>query len=113
MNITHQYMDNMLSSGEKRRRLAFSNPEKSLTSAEYERRKEIARKVIKIGICISMLFMILGAIIIAYISTRYMGKIGLCIAFFGTILDVTIGAIIAYNVGNRIQTKYLKEIKTW
>jgi hypothetical protein len=89
--------------GEIRRRLELSNPESSLTSEQYEMRKEFASTVLHTGIGMSMTFMILGSVIIAYTSTQFMGITGFNIAFFGTLLNIMCGALIAYNIGNKIK----------
>jgi len=87
--------------GDIRRRLELSNPESFPTSEELEVRREFASDVMLMGLNISMIFMILGAVIVAFVSTRYMGYTGFNIAFFGTLLDVLCGALIAYHFGSR------------
>lgn len=93
--------------GKQRRRLELSNPEQTPTAEERELRRELASNIIKIGLTVSMTFMVLGAVLIAYVSTRYMGATGLGIAFFGTLINVMLGALIAYNIGKRF------EVKSW
>jgi hypothetical protein len=90
--------------GNERRRMELIHPEYFSTSEET--RREIAKTLVGIckGICLTT--MIIGAVIVAYLSTRYTGYTGLFIAFFGTILDVIFGMFIAYNFGNKIQKIY-------
>jgi ABC-type lipoprotein release transport system permease subunit len=38
-----------------------------------------------------------------------MGYTGLYIAFFGTMLDVTLGVLIAYHLGNKMQKIYTEK----
>jgi uncharacterized PurR-regulated membrane protein YhhQ (DUF165 family) len=93
----------MQTTGEMRRRSQLSNPESSLTSEQYEMRREFASTVLQTGISMSMIFMILGSVFIAYASTRYMGITGFNIALFGTLINVTIGSLLAYNIGTKMQ----------
>jgi len=89
--------------GNIRRRQELIHPENSLTTEDIENRKEIAKNVMVFGKGISMTFMILGAILIAFLLTNYSGVIRFYIAFFGILLDITAGVVIAYNIGNKMQ----------
>jgi hypothetical protein len=95
--------------GNDRRRMEISHPEMFPTSEEREARKEVIKEIMGICTGISMTIMILGAVLIAYTSTRYMGYTGLYIAFFGTMLDVTLGVLIAYHLGNKMQKIYTEK----
>lgn len=92
-----------------RRRMELSHPEMFPTLEERTARKEMVEDIM--GICngICMTFMVLGAVFVAYASTRYMGYTGLYIAFFGIMLDVIIGALLAYHLGNKMQKIYTEK----
>jgi hypothetical protein len=89
--------------GNERRRMELSHPEMFPTSEEREERLEISKSIF--GTChgICMAVMILGAIVVAYTSTRYMGYTGLYTAFFGILVDVIFGALLAYYIGKKME----------
>ena len=89
--------------GNTRRKQELYHPENSLTTEEIKNRKEIVKNVIIFGKGISMIFMILGALLIVFLLTNYSGAIRFYIAFFGILLDITAGVVIAYNIGNKMQ----------
>lgn len=95
--------------GNDRRRMEISHPELFPTTEEKANRKEIVKDILGIVNGISIFFMLFGMIVVAFISTRYMGYSGLFIAFFGILLDVILGALIAYNLGNKIQKYYTEK----
>ncbi len=95
--------------GNERRWTDLYHPENSLTQNEINNRKEIVKDIFGIVNGISMSIMVLGAIIVAYGATRYMGYTGLYIAFFGTLLDIGLGAFIAYHLGNKMQKLYTEK----
>ena len=96
--------------GNDRRRMELLHPESALTSKEREEKEEIAMTVAIIGNGISLLFMLFGMVLVAYVSTRYMGVIGFWIAFLGILLDVIIGALIGLNFGNKMTQRYTEKI---
>ncbi len=89
--------------GNIRRRQELTHPENSLTTEEIENHKEIVKSVIIFGKGISMTFMILGVFLITLLLTHYSGSIRFYIAFFGILLDIIAGVVIAYNIGNKMQ----------
>lgn len=96
--------------GDDRRRMELYHPESTLPTEEIVRRKKIICDIMSISKGICMTFMILGAVIVAYVSTRFMGLTGFYIAFFGIMLDVTLGALMAYNLGNKFQKLYTEKV---
>jgi len=92
--------------GNDRRRLELYHPELTLTTLEINIRREFVKDMMSLSKCICMTFMILGAVIIAYTSTRYMGWTGFSIAFFGILLDVILGMLIAYNLGEKMKVLF-------
>lgn len=95
--------------GNERRRMELLHPETTLTQKERQEKEEMAIIVAIIGNGISLVFMVLGMIVVAYISTRYMGVIGFWIAFLGILLDVVIGALIGFNFGNKMTKLYTEK----
>ncbi len=97
-----------MTSGEERRRRNLY----TLSSFEISQRKNIAQTIFIIVNAIVLTVMILIAVLVSYLSTRYMGYIGLYIAFFGSLLDVIFGMFIAYYFGQKIsKTQFIT--KNW
>ena len=92
--------------GDERRRMEVLHPENFSTTEERKEKQEIVTGITGIcnGVCV--LFMMLGALIVAYTSTRYMGVAGFYIAFLGTMSDVILGALLAYYLGKKMQIYY-------
>ena len=99
-----------MTTGEDRRMLEITHPERCPSMEEIAIRKEIIKRLLKFGVTISLTFMIAWAILIAYVSTQYMGYTGLYIALFGTLADVIIGCIIAHQIGTKLGKYYSRRI---
>lgn len=98
--------------GNDRRRMELLHPEMIPTSEERKRRKEIVETIV--GVCngISISFMLLGMLIVIFVSTQFMGVTGFWIAFLGILLDVIIGGFIAYNLGNKMTKRFTERYLT-
>ncbi len=94
--------------GYKRRRMELLHPENALSSEEIKKRAEISQDALRIGMGVSTAFMLILMIIVAYLSTRYVGITGFWIAFIGMISDIVLGGLLAYHVGNKM-SKYFTE----
>ena len=89
--------------GDERRRLELNHPELVPTAQQIKELRESVTDIISISKCITMSFMILFGIIVAVVATRYHGWTGFYISFFGLMLDILIGMLLAYNIGQKTQ----------
>ena len=105
-DVHSNYLEMINMNGNDRRRLELYHPELTLTTLEINIRREFVKDMMSLSKCICMTFMILGVVIIAYTSTRYMGWTGFSIAFFGILLDVILGMLIAYNLGEKMKVLF-------
>lgn len=98
--------------GNERRRMEICHPELFPTTDEIRKRRQFCKDTISVCKSISMSFMVIGAVIVAFLSTKYSGWTGFSIAFFGIMIDIFFGAIIAYNLGERMKNLYTERFIT-
>jgi len=84
-----------------RRRLELSHPELFPTSTEIDNRRQLFTYTFGICKSICIFIMVLITIIIIILAREYKSS-GIYITFFGTIANIIIGMLVAYNLGNKI-----------
>jgi hypothetical protein len=80
--------------------------EKPLPTKEIEKRRQMVKNVIKIGVSTSLMIMIFGTIIVAKIAIQYTKMEAVYITLFGMLIVVSVGLYTAYSYGEKMGKIY-------
>jgi len=88
--------------GDARRRWELLHPEYALTQEQRELRKMKWKQIYSFAKSFVFSEMTLVSIVVIFIASKHTGMESFWIVFLGTMLNICIGMILAYRIGNKI-----------